>query len=90
MKKRIRTLPSVSGRLDTGPVQFGSDAPGVYLKAEDAFAYATIIERVLTDVADSEALESLRSLERLLQSALTRRDQGLLNGIGVSANGFGS
>lgn len=54
----IRQLPAVAERVETGPVQFGDDWPGVFIRGDSAFAYAMALRAMLRGTADpfSEAM----------------------------------
>ena len=36
----IRQLPESDPRIETGPLQFGSDSPGVFIRGDNALNYA--------------------------------------------------
>jgi hypothetical protein len=38
MKRKLRTLPGVEGRVETGAIQFGGDWPGLFIRGDDAMA----------------------------------------------------
>lgn len=44
----MRNIPySLDSRVETGSVRFGTDWPGVFIRGDDALAYATAIEKTL-------------------------------------------
>lgn len=49
----IRKLPEQTERVETGPTQFGDDWPGIFVRGDNAFAYA---------MALSEAIERLETV----------------------------
>lgn len=62
--RELRKLPAtrVGGRVETGPVQFGDDQPGVFIRGDDAcHAYfdlktlADIMKSCDTTVLDAES-----------------------------------
>jgi hypothetical protein len=77
-KRRIRTLPEVAPRIESGPVRFGSDYPGLYLRGEDAFAFALVVDRLLAGECDDQAKTAVRNLVRMLDSAVTGSERALL------------
>lgn len=40
----IRRIPFVAERLETGPHQFGNDWAGVFIRGDDALAWAGLLE----------------------------------------------
>ena len=53
----IRQLPAVTERVETGPIQFGDDWPGVFIRGDNASYFAFVLERYLDatkDVPDAE------------------------------------
>lgn len=51
----IRKLPEQTPRVDTGVVQFGEDAPGLFVRGEHAFHIATLVHKVISGTAISIA-----------------------------------
>lgn len=49
MTERVRVLPAVDARVETGPVRFGDDWPGTFIRGDDAFAYALYLRMLLDD-----------------------------------------
>lgn len=43
----VRKFPAVDDRVETGPVQFGDDWPGLFIRGDDAFAYAMALQHQL-------------------------------------------
>lgn len=43
---RVRQFPPAE-RVDTGPIQFGKDWPGLFIRGDHAFAFRLLIEDVL-------------------------------------------
>lgn len=39
----IRKLPAQTERVETGPMQFGDDWPGVFIRGDNAFHFATLL-----------------------------------------------
>lgn len=58
----IRNLPEVEQRVETGPVQFGDDWPGVFIRGDDAAWYVGVLTRAAKSITDPFA--------RLMVSAL--------------------
>lgn len=73
----VRELPVQTPRVETGPVQFGNDWPGLFIRGDQAFGYAMYIDQLLIAPADEfdEALAkvNLRSLAELLRSCDARK-----------------
>lgn len=43
----IRKLPACDPRIEDGPVQFGDDWPGLFLRGDTAMCYASYLEELL-------------------------------------------
>lgn len=49
----LQTVPPLSdGRPETGPMQFGDDWPGVFIRGDNAFGYAVSLATLLTAFDD--------------------------------------
>jgi hypothetical protein len=66
-KPQIQHLPEQAKRVETGPVQFGSDWPGLFIRGDDALYYAIALEKGLNALENVDlpfnmryALEELR------------------------------
>lgn len=81
-KPEIRRLDYVEPRVETGPVQFGDDWPGVFIRGDNAFFYCMALRRAVSQLGDRD-LDGLmlKGLADLLSSSdLT----------GISRSSFGS
>jgi hypothetical protein len=47
----IRKLPAVESRVETGPIRFGDDWPGSFIRGDEAAWYASCLEAVLDGTA---------------------------------------
>lgn len=47
----IRVLPAAEPRVESGPIQFGDDWPGTFIRGDNAAAFALALRQVL-DAAD--------------------------------------
>ena len=76
-------------RTETGPVQFGDDWPGVFLRGDDALAYALLLRNLIQRLEQDpdykrEAFEGifqlavLRDLRDLLQQSFTMNKESYL------------
>lgn len=67
----IRELPAAEPRVETGPVQFGSDWPGTFFRGDSAAGYAHHLECLLENNLDIDGITRgvLRSLLRDLDSS---------------------
>jgi hypothetical protein len=43
----IRKFPATPVRVETGPIRFGDDWPGVFIRGDNALAFANVLEQVL-------------------------------------------
>lgn len=60
-------------RVETGPVQFGNDWPGVFIRGDEAMYYAMMLRIAIACIGDTGAggvKSNLESLERVLQSCV--------------------
>ena len=74
----IRELPMPEGmtRMESGPIAFGDDWPGYFLRGDDAFALLSTLGTALAIFQDTEDWALLRirigrAMERLRQCILT-------------------
>ena len=63
---RIRVFENQVERVETGVVRFGDDWPGVFIRGDNALAYAMYIHRFLEHPEDLIAKANLEGLARLL------------------------
>jgi len=50
LDRRVRLLPAPDdGRVETGPVQFGDDWPGVFIRGDNAANCAMLLHAVITE-----------------------------------------
>ena len=68
----IRHFPEQDSRVECGPVQFGDDWPGVFLRGDHALHYAMTLECALDAIADPFAKAVLRGLANDLKSCDAR------------------
>ncbi len=61
-------------RAETGPMQFGNDWPGLFVRGDNAAHYAFALERCLAAGTDGGNFIALRSLLGDLQSSRVRDD----------------
>lgn len=69
----IRKLPAQAQRVETGPVQFGEDWPGVFIRGDGAAWYAMMLGRVLGEIgkdADPMVWLALENLRETLAGAV--------------------
>lgn len=79
----IQKVPAVEGRIETGPVQFGEDWPGTFIRGDNAFGYAMYLRTALDFMDKQQDLKgmdwisvvSLRGLVRDLESSNLRNHQ---------------
>ncbi len=66
LKRMVRVLPGTSARVETGPVQFGDDWPGVFIRGDNAGFYALCLKEML----DGKDNATIRMVLTNLQGAL--------------------
>lgn len=54
-----RKLPEVKRRVETGVVQFGNDWPGIFIRGDNAAAYATYLYTILRAAEKNEPLDNV-------------------------------
>lgn len=52
----IRTLPAVGPRVETGPIAFGDDWPGVFIRGDNAAYYALNLRMLLNGKAAHDVI----------------------------------
>lgn len=69
----VRKLDAVAERIETGPTQFGDDWPGVFIRGDNAAAYAMHLRALLyatpPAVSDPFGVAVVRGLVELLESS---------------------
>lgn len=66
----VRVLPAQTPRVETGPVRFGDDWTGVFIRGDNAFAYLLALGIAADQVNDVIQAEMLRSLRRELAACI--------------------
>lgn len=72
----VRTLSAPESRVENGPVQFGDDWPGVFIRGDSAAYYAMTLRTLLVSVPDGAASTDafariqLRGLYDLLRASV--------------------
>lgn len=70
---RVFRIDHEGQRVETGPVQFGNDWPGVFIRGDNAMYYAMMLRIAIACIGDTGAggvKSNLESLERVLQSCV--------------------
>lgn len=65
----VRRLPAVAERVETGPIQFGDDWPGTFIRGDNAAYYAMCLAAMLSGSKDVVARVAMRGLLSDLQSS---------------------
>jgi hypothetical protein len=70
--KRYQKIPLDNARPQTGPMQFGDDWPGVFIRGDDALGYALAVRRAVETLVEVDSssvdLARLANLVELLGS----------------------
>lgn len=69
----IRLLNKHARRVETGPVQFGDDWPGLFIRGDDCAHYMLILLHVINDMPDGLNKVIVESLIDLLAAPLHRK-----------------
>jgi len=66
---RVRLLPAVNERVETGAIQFGGDWPGTFVRGDDSYHLRLMLEACLHELRQNPKQHSLliRSLDGFLQ-----------------------
>lgn len=68
---QIRKLPAVEGgRVETGPVQFGDDWPGIFIRGDNAFGYAMELQNAMEQMPECLEKMQVKWLCELLAGAV--------------------
>lgn len=70
--EEIRLLPQQEERVETGPVQFGDDWPGLFVRGDNCIAIAMALRIFLDDPTNQFARMQVESLVELFQEPLQR------------------
>jgi hypothetical protein len=71
--KKIRQLPPVDDRVKTGPIQFGDDRPGVFIRGDNAMTYAMALSSLIKQDGDPISELVVQSLMHTLMSSRVRQ-----------------
>jgi hypothetical protein len=84
MRRKTVEFPLNDERIETGPVRFGEDWPGVFVRGDDAIMFAVVLKKFLrSQEFDEQSIEEagqrleLRRLTDLLNSCFVKRDPRL-------------
>jgi len=67
----IRVLPPQTDRVENGPVQFGDDLPGVFIRGDYAGCFALALKRVVMSNEVNDLDKSiLLNLQKILADAV--------------------
>ena len=73
---KFQIIPLDNARLETGPMQFSDDWPGVFIRGDDAMVYALVlrqaVERLVEIDNPSVEFARLADLVELLRSCWVR------------------
>ena len=62
---KIQTLETLEGRPETGPMKFGNDWPGVFIRGDNALHFAMTLRSVVQKMSKDEISWERVVLERL-------------------------
>lgn len=69
---RLTKAPALPERAETGPLQFGDDWPGVFIRGDNALAYAMALKAALAGDNSAITLSVLEGLRKQLMSCDVR------------------
>ena len=68
---KIQQVPALpEGRPETGPMQFGDDWPGVFIRGDNAGWYAMLLSDLLENKSSPTSQACLKGLVRILQGCI--------------------
>jgi len=53
----VRKFPEQLDRVETGPIQFGNDWPGVFIRGDEALYFARVLESHMNDKEPEQFFE---------------------------------
>lgn len=65
----IRNLPAVETRVESGPIQFGDDWPGTFIRGDTAALYAITLDAYMKGSRDPISDAIMRGLLQSLTSS---------------------
>ena len=69
----VKKIPyDEKGRVETGPVQFGDDWPGVFIRGDNANYYAFMLEKALSGETDVIEEMTIKDLIKTLRSCIVK------------------
>ena len=69
----VKKIPyDEEGRVETGPVQFGDDWPGVFIRGDNANYYAFMLEKALSGEIDVIEEMTIKDLIKTLKSCVVK------------------
>lgn len=69
-EQEIRKFPSEKERVETGPIQFGEDWPGIFIRGDNSFAYILALNAYLNGTEDVFTKSCLRGLRDVLSECI--------------------
>ena len=67
----VRKFPTAEGgRVETGPVQFGDDWPGIFIRGDNAFSYAMELQNAMAKMPECLEKTQMKWLCELLGCAV--------------------
>lgn len=73
----IRKLPKQDKRVETGVIQFGKDWPGVFIRGDNAFMFASALKQLADKSIRVNCLEA-NVMDRLIELLESCRQTGVL------------
>jgi hypothetical protein len=72
---KVRRLPAEKERVEDGPIMFGDDWPGTFIRGDNSFLFAVNLRRVLAQCQIDHMTRSiLASLMSILESTDCRNN----------------
>lgn len=71
----VRELPGQDARVETGVVQFGDDWPGIFIRGDNAFAYARHLRALIDNPEDVFGIAAAAGLATLLESCIVGKER---------------
>ncbi len=78
MNDTVRKFPPEAQRVETGPIQFGDDWPGIFLRGDTALYFAYLLDNIKHSQTDPVIELILENFAELLSSCDIRKQNNTI------------
>lgn len=79
-ERRVRSLPAMDQRVETGPIRFGDDYPGYFIRGDNAIGEASVIASVIA-LGDKDPIQAWELARTLLAGQYAELANCVLGGL---------